>query len=142
MVDRMAGGACAMVHAKHMKTGATRREGNMERESGGIRLRLRCRQGVRIREAFRLTRLARACKARLTIIHEGFAADAQDLMQILRLGIPANEVIEVRVTGVETNRALAGLESLIEAGLPPMFTRADGAAAAAGAGRWAPAPDG
>ena len=51
-----------MVHAKHMKTGATRREGNMERESGGIRLRLHCRQGVRIREAFRLTRLARERK--------------------------------------------------------------------------------
>jgi phosphotransferase system HPr (HPr) family protein len=124
-----------------MKTDVTRRAGNLERESGGIRLRLRCRQGVRIREAFQLTRLARACKASMTIFHEGFAADAQDLMEILRLGIPSNEVIEVRVTGVETERALAGLESLVEAGLPPMFTRAEHSAAA-GAGRWAPAPDG
>ena len=114
----------------------------METLTTNNRLRMRCLQGVQIREAFLLASLARTYKANITLTHEGLVANAKNLMEILWLGILKDGVIEVTVTGDETERALAGLESLFEAGLPPVFARVDySAAAAAATGRWAAAPD-
>lgn len=115
----------------------------MNQEPDGKSLRLRCPQGVQIREAFLLASLARACRADITITHEGLVADAKNLMEILWLGIRSDGVIAVTVAGEETERALAGLESLFDSGLPPVFARVDySEAAAAATGRWAAAPGG
>ena len=115
----------------------------MVQNAAGNSLRMRCLQGVQFREAFLLTSLALTFKTDITIAHEGLAANAKNLMEILWLGIRSGGVIEVTVAGEETERALAGLESLFEASLPPVFARVDySAAAAAATGRWAAAPDG
>ena len=143
MPGRMAAEPCVVSYMKPMNSGtASIGMATMERDTPGKSMHLRCRQGVQIREAFLLASFARNFKTNITITHEGLVADAKNLMEILWLGIRSDGAIEVTVTGEEAERALAGLESLLETGLPPMFVREDHSAAAAGPGRWAAAPDG
>ena len=109
----------------------------------GKSLRMRCPAGLKINEAFLLASLARSCKAMITITHEGLTADAKNLMEILWLGVRSNGMITLTVAGEEVMQALAGLESLYEVAVPPVFARADfSAAAAAAAGDWPLAQDG
>ncbi len=110
----------------------------MEAETNVKSLRMRCLRGVQVGEAFLLATLARNYRADITIRHEDLRANARNLMEILWLGARSNSVIELTVTGEETERALAGLESLFDNPEPPVFARVDYSAAAdAATCRWA-----
>lgn len=114
----------------------------MEQASVIKKLRMRCLQGVQVREAYLIANLARSFKADIIITHENLKADAKNLMEILWLGIRSGGVIEMAVMGDEMERTLAGLESLFEASLPPVFARMDYTPAAVAAmSPWAALPE-
>jgi phosphotransferase system HPr (HPr) family protein len=82
---------------------------------------VRCPHGLQIREAFLLARLAQQSPAEITLLHDGYQADAKSLMAILWLGVRRGGRITVTATGAEAESALASLETLLNIPRPSVF---------------------
>ena len=87
-------------------------------------LQVCCPQGLDIRGAFLLAKWAQSCAAEIQLEHEGYCADAKNLLAILRLGVLNNGRINVIIQGPESAPALASLEDLFRVQGPVLFAPA------------------
>lgn len=90
-------------------------------QAGENSLRICCPQGVEIREAFLLARVAQACRAQIKLLHDGYQADAKSMLSILHLGVRRRGVVTVVASGEEAEAALAGVRALLDVPGPPVF---------------------
>ena len=88
----------------------------------GYGWRMTCPAGLGFGEAFQLARVAQACPAEIRLLHDGYQADAKNLISILKLGVCPREVVTVVASGAEADAALAGLKALADISGPPIFT--------------------
>jgi phosphotransferase system HPr (HPr) family protein len=84
-------------------------------------LRICCPQGVEIREAFLLARVAQACRAEIKLLYDGYQADAKSMLSILHLGVCRRGLVTVVANGADAEAALAGVRALLDVPGPPVF---------------------
>jgi phosphocarrier protein HPr len=87
-------------------------------------LRFCCPQGLEIRGAFLLARVAQACQAEIKLLYDGYQADAKSMLSILHLGVCRRGLVTVVASGAEAKAALAGVKSLLDNPGPPVFVPA------------------
>jgi phosphotransferase system HPr (HPr) family protein len=84
-------------------------------------MRVKCPEGLQIRGAFHLAKLAQTCKADILLRHDGYLADAKSLMGILRLGVLSNDSVTITVAGEDSSTAWTRLQTLLELPGPQVF---------------------
>lgn len=73
-----------------------------------------CPQGLQLREAFHVVKLARDCPAVITLEHDGFCADGKSLWGILQLGVMPGGRVMIRADGDGAAEGLARLQGLFD----------------------------
>jgi phosphocarrier protein len=79
-------------------------------------LEIRNSQGLHVRPASELARLAMKFQAAIRLTASGETVDARSVMGLMTLGLPQGSVVEVTAEGSDENEALAAIADLIDRG--------------------------
>jgi phosphocarrier protein HPr len=71
------------------------------------------RVGLHARPASLFVQTAARFKSRITVTHNGKAADARRILEVLQLGAESGAVLQVRAEGDDAAEAIGALESLV-----------------------------
>lgn len=78
-----------------------------------------CREGLHLRAAGEVVKLARSFKAEILLEHGGRLADARSILSVVGLAVACNGLVSIEATGPDATEALDALELLFAAGFEP-----------------------